>query len=204
MFPSRECIRFLTNHQYLKNPPLSSFLESCNYNIQLDNYICYCVGVIDYQRIINCIRITKKTPTEKITTMHIEWFNPQSPYSEKIEFWVNSGVCLKRLFFLYEDQLNFFRSTFIYSETTNQYYRLANLLNFIQLPEINPTGEKIYNSPMKKYIYKKMITSNPEKINEKRKKEVRKSFMNILKRHNMDGFVEKNFKSMYVEIEKLM
>ena len=203
MRPSQECIDFLTNHQYLKNPPLSPFLEHNNYQIALDQYICYCVGVIQYERIVYCIRIRKKTPTEKITSLYIEWYNPKSPLTTKVKFWVNSGVCLKRLFFLFEDQLNFFRSTFIYCETTKKYYRLANLMNFLQVPEINPVGEKIYNSPIKSFIYKKMLMSSPEKINEKRKKEVKKSIFNVLKRHNIDGFFEKNFKDIFREIEKL-
>ena len=204
MRPSQECIDFLTNHQYLKNPPVAPLLEPNNYQINLDQYICYCVGVIQCERIVHCIRIKKKTPTEKITSLNIEWFNPNSPQTTKVKFWVNSGVCLKRLFFLFEDQLNFFRSTFIYSDITKKYYRLANIMNFLHLPETNPVGEKIYNSPTKSFLYKKMISSSPEKINEKRKKEVKKSLFNVLKRHNVDGFLEKNFQDVFREIEKLI
>lgn len=201
--PNVECISFLTKHNYLKNPSPNEFIKKYEYNVPLDEFICYCVGLIDYKRSVQCIRILKKTPTEKITTMLIQWFDPANPLTNSILFWVNSGVCLKRLFFLNEDQLNFFRSTFIYDPVLDQYFRLSNIMNFIRLTEINPQTEKIYTSPRKCYFYKKELSVIPERITMKRKRDFKKSINNLIRRHNIDGFIELQFPKIFNEVNNL-
>jgi len=201
--PDEACITFLTKHHYLKNPSPAEFIKKYNYRIPLDEFICYCVGLIDYKRSVQCIRILKKIPTEKITTMFIEWFNPSSPHTQSIQFWVNSGVCLKRLFFINEDQLNFFRSSFIYDPSSEQYFRLSNLMNFIKLNEINPQGEKIYSSPKRNHLYKKELNVNPERISDKRKRDFKKSINHLLRRHNIDGFIELHYPNIFKEVYNL-
>lgn len=202
--PDQECIDFLTNHSYIKNFSPVSILKDHQFRIPIEQFICYCVGMIDSERTVQCIRIHQKIPSEKITSMQIQWFYPNHPEKGSILFWVNSGVCLKRQFFLYQDQLNFFRSTFIYYPEMQKYFRLSTFTNYISIPEVNPLGEPIYNSPFKCYRYNKQLTNHPGKIHEKKKREFRKAMVNTLKKHNIDSFMEIYYPHLFKEISAIL
>lgn len=195
-----EHVIFLTNQNYVKNYPPSQFLREYNYKIPLENFVCYCVGVYNDEKVVHCLRIIMKSPSEKITTMQIEWFSPDSSRNESVTFWVSSGISLKKNFFLHTDQLNFFRSTFIYSPSQSQFFRLSSIQNFLFIPEHNPMGQSIYNTPLKFYKYKRKLTSSPNKLLGKRKKEFIKDVQKLKNKYNIDGFVENNYKKLYVEL----
>lgn len=197
--PEKECVDYLINHSYIKNSPPENFLREYMYQIPIQNFICYCVGIFENERKIQCIRILGKTPSDKISTIHVEWYNPEN-YSESTQFWVNSGVSLKRHFFLYQDQLNFFRSTFIFFPELMQYYRISSILNYIHLPEINPTGLPIYHTCIRFTLYNKKLIHNPNKLSERKKKELRKYLQGCIKKNNIDNFMEKNYPHLFNEI----
>lgn len=198
-----ECISFLTNHQYIKNPSPTTLLSDFEYKIPIQKFICYCVGIIDGQRHVHCIRILKKSPSEKISTMLIQWFSPND-LADSISFWVSSGVTLKRNFFLHDDQLNFFRSTFIYYPEIQQYFRLSSIQNFITIEEYNPMKMKILNTPIKWYIYKRKIDYKPEKYITKRKKDFQKSLTKFKNKQNMNHFIQETYPNLYTEIQNAL
>lgn len=205
MEPDEECIHFLTTHSYLKNFPPHNLLEDHHYKLPLSHFICYCVGIVDQQRVVQCIRILQKTPSDKITTMKIEWYGKEknSNQWEKTQFWVNSGVCLKKQFFLFQDKLNFFRSTYIYYPEMQRYYRLSSFFDYMDIQEDNPLGEQIYNSPIKSHTFKNVVVKCNEKIAERRRKEMKKSLMMIMKK-NIDNYLEINYPNLFREIEKII
>lgn len=201
--PDQECIHFLTIHSYLKNFSPHNLLEDHRYKLPLDRFICYCVGIIDQQRVVQCIRILKKTPSDKITTMMVEWFHLQNGHWEKVQFWVNSGVCLKKQFFLFQDKLNFFRSTYIYYPEMQKYYRLSCFFDYLDIDEVNPLGNYIYNSPTKTHLFKNVIVKSVERTSERRQKELKKG-LSMLIRKNIDHYLENNYPNLFYEITKIL
>lgn len=203
--PCHECIQFLNNHSYIKNYSPHFLLEEFNYSIPLDKFICYCVGVRNDQRQTQCIQIITRKPSYKITTMLIRWFDPDNPLTgEFIQFWVNSGACLKKNIFLFEDKLNFLRSTFIYYEKQKQYFRLSSIINYIKLGNVNPIGTEIYLSPMKSFIFKRKNDFNFEKIKEKRKQILKRDLKYIVMRNNHDDIMHNLFPNLFHEIYKIV
>lgn len=203
IYPSDLCIHFLMNTQYIKNVCPEKFLQLHHFEIPLSEYICYCVGFIQNQKIIHCLRILQKTPSEKMSTILIEWRNPIN-LQENIQFWVSSGIACKRKFFLHEDQLNFFRSTFIYCPVLRQYFRLSTILHFLKLEENNPMNCKIYSTPLHYRIFKKRMDNIPDKLNNKRCKEFKKSLQKIKKKFNIDNFLQETYPAMYQIIENTL
>lgn len=203
--PDSDCVDYLTNHSYIKNHPPETLLKEFNYKIPLDRFVCYCVGIIGDERKVQCIRILQKRPSDKITTMLIEWYNPQNQGEggDKIQFWVNSGICLKRHFFLFEDKLSFFRSTFIYFPEIEQYYRLQSIFNFIEIPQVNPVNMKIYVTPLKKYCYKKPVNYSYEKSENKKRKEIEKAVTRVFKKVSIDPYFEQHYPVLFKEMRKL-
>jgi hypothetical protein len=203
--PDDECIEFLTTHSYLKNFPPHNLLEDHKYKLPLSHFICYCVGIIDQRRVVQCIRILQKIPSDKITTMKVEWYGRKNNDGtwEKTQFWVNSGVCLKKQFFLFQDKLNFFRSTYIYYPEMQKYYRLSSFFYYMDVKECNPLGEQIYNSPMKSHTFKNAVVKCCEKIEERRKREIKKGLMTIMRR-NIDNYLENQYPNLFREIVNIL
>ena len=207
--PDSDCVDYLTNHHYIKNHPPETLLKEFNYKIPLDRFICYCVGIIGEERKVQCIRILQKRPSDKLTTMNIEWYDPQGKRDEvtkqhhKIQFWINSGICLKRHFFLFEDKLNFFRSTFIHFPEIEQYYRLSSIFNFIDIPQVNPVHMKIYVTPLKKYCYKKPVSYSSEKSENRKRKEIEKAVTRVFKKISIDPYFEQHYPVLFKEMNKL-
>lgn len=206
--PDMECLNFLIKQNYLKNVSPYTLLKDFQFKVPLNNFICYCIGTTNGIRQINCLRIIKKKTSDKITTIEIEWFSPKIPDNtdiwESIRFWVNSTISLRKFFFCYEDKLNFFRSTFIYYPEIQQYFRLCNIFNYLQIDEINPVGETIYMTCLKKYIFR--MPRKPfyvKKRPERRKMEIKKYLSNFLKKHNIDRFIEIHYPNLFREIKQL-
>lgn len=202
--PNHDCIRFLMNHSYFKNFPPAPLLSDYNYQFPLHEFICYCVGYIDGYRTVQCIRILNKIPSNKISSILIQWYSPNFEENKSCQFWVNSGVCLKYNFFKFEDKLSFFRSTFIYSPKLNQYFRLSSLYHFLVIPERQPKNELIFHAPQKSYLYKKNLHTSIENVNERKKKEVKKTCQSFLKKHNLANFLQTNFPNLFYELEQIV
>lgn len=205
--PDIDCIHFLTNQIYMKNHLPHTILNDFQFSIPLNQFICYCVGFVNNERCIQCVRILEKKPSDKITTIKLEWFNPTPPkngeeWDSKI-FWINSTISLRKFFFFYEDKFNFFRSTFIYYPEIEKYFRLCNLFNYLSLPESNPIGEIIYLQPKKTTIFKKNSQSNLKRNHDRRKKEIKKGLIKFVKKHNIDNFIEKHFPCIFHQIKQL-
>lgn len=196
----KDCIEFLIKHHYIKNFSPECLLADFRYQIPLSQFICYCVGIVNCKKAVHCLRIIQKTPSEKITTMSIEWILFHNEEQRTIQFWVSSGVSLKRNFFCHEDQLNFFRSTFIFYPELGRYYRLSNILNFISLQEINPMGESVYTTHLKYHHYKKRIDIVEGGNTRKRKKEFKKAIKKLTLKFNVDGYIEKYHPTFYKQV----
>lgn len=203
ILPEQECIDYLTSHTYLKNFSPHNILEDHNYKLPISNFICYCVGIIDGERVVQCIRILEKIPSEKITTMKIQWYMWKNHMWESVCFWVNSGVCLKKQFFLFQDKLNFFRSTYIYYPEMQIYHRLSYFLDYLDIKEVNPCGETIYNSTSKMHLYKHVIVKTPQKVFEKRKKEIKKG-LTIFMKKNVDHYLQTHYPNLFHEIKSVL
>lgn len=203
ILPEQECIDYLTNNSYIKNFSPHNLLEDHQYKLPLSLFICYCVGIINQQRVVQCIRILKKSPSDKITTMKVEWYNLEGGRWSKIQFWVNSGVCLKKQFFLFQDKLNFFRSTYVYYPEMQTYYRLSCFFDYLGIEEVNPLGEQIYNSPNKSHTFKNFVVKSQEKTSERKRKEIKKGLTTFM-RKNIDNYFEMNYPNLFREISKIV
>lgn len=197
-----ECLLNLTNQAYIKNVSTEALLRDFHYRIPLEKFICYCVGNVNGRKNVQCLRILKKTPSEKITTMFIEWISP-TDRSKTVQFWVGSGVSLKKFFFLNEDQLNFFRSTFIYYPELCTFFRLASIQNFLDIFEVNPMGEYIFSSPLKCHGYKRKIEIDNGRQSKKRKKDFIKGVKYFIKKYNVDNYILTHEPSLLVELQKI-
>lgn len=203
--PDLDCIRYLMNHSYFKNFSPTLLLEEYKYEFPISQFICYCVGYIDGYRTVQCIRILNKSPSNKLSSLYIQWFSPDFNEQKSCRFWVNSGVCLKYNFFKFEDKLSFFRSTFIYSSSLKQYYRLSSFYNFIQVEERNPRQETIFHSPTKHYVYRKnYILKNNEPMKERKKKEIKKMCHSFIKKHNLADFLQINYPALFQELNRVV
>lgn len=197
-----DCISHLTNQAYIKNVSTEALLQDFQYKIPIEKFICYCIGNVKGRKSIQCLRILKKTPSEKITTMFVEWFHPTHK-KQTIQFWVGSGVSLKKFFFLHEDQLNFFRSTFIYYPELCKFFRLASIQNFLEIMEINPMGKFIFSSPIKCHGYKRRIEIDSGKQSRKRKKDFVKGVKYFIKKYNVDNYISTYELSLMQELRKI-
>lgn len=215
-YPDVDCIHFLINNSYHKNPDSSFILQDFNLKIPISEFIIYCVGFINDYRKVQCIRILQKKPSDKITTMKIEWFDPSynykdkslngvnQPYPNKVTFWVNSGVCLKKFFFLYEDKLNLFRSAFIYYSRMDQYMRLSSIYEYLDIPQLNPIGETVYNAPLRFFIYKKKIVLSEEQMINRKRKKFKKYISQIKKNFSVDRFYRENYQNLFNAIDVII
>jgi len=204
IFPEMERIHFLTNQSYCKNPNQCFILNDFGFKIPLKEFIVYCVGIINGERVVHCIRILKKKTSDKIGTIQIQWFDPSHKTNEYTLFWVNSNVYLKKFFFQFEDKLNFFKSSFIYYARLDQYIRLSSLLNYIYLDEENPIGIIIYKSPTIYYHHKNKIIFPSDKLNMKRNKEIKKSLILFKKKYTIDKYFRQNFPNLFYEIDHIL
>lgn len=204
--PDLECVQYLMNHSYIKNHSPLTFLQDFHFSIPLHQFVLYCVGIQNDVRQVNCLRILEKKPSDKITTIKIQWFNPNIPNKieewDYKEFWVNSTISLRKFFFCYEDKFNFFRSTFLYYPEIQQYFRLCNIFNHLQLPEVNPLHEIVYIFPNKSFEYKKIARHLPKKGEERRQREIQKGLQRFVKKHNVDKFFENHYPDLFHVIKQ--
>lgn len=213
MKPSIYVVNYLTNTQFIRNLSLDQLLSD-NPTIPISQYICYSVGIVDGHRIVNIIQILKQTPPNGVLSFYIRWYMPKynNPIDDQtddfmefdyVDFWVHSGVALRKKFFYAEDRMSFLRSTFMHNPSSDSLYRLSFIWPWVTLTQENPLGYPIFNKPGLSYIYKKKIKNKHDK-NDRKAIDFKKHCKRLLKSHNHSSYVEKNFPSFYKEIIKII
>lgn len=208
------CLDYLMQHSFIRNVCFEDFVERHNFQIKLSDFICYCVGIIDNQRIVHAIRILGQSPPPGVTSYFIQWFNTATYTWDEImnneiefestSFWVHSGVALRKNFFLFDDRMSLMKSTFIYDKHTHSYYRLACLLPFLQFDYTPSDKYPIYSSPIKIYY----TIKRPKKLNKavpnKKRSNLQKALKKVVKIHNSFHYLEKEHKRLFEEINNII
>jgi len=198
MNPSIKLINILLASQTIRNECFSAFLEHNNFIIDLRNFICYTIGNAENKRIVNCFSFIGQSNSDKMCNYLVKWWNTATfkDYSddqkfECIEFWVHSGMALRKAFFNYEDKMSLFRSTFIYDEINKKFYRLVNLNSFIHIPIISNYNCFIFSSENRYYLNQKEEKKNKQKRKCKNLQliEIQKKFIKLLKNKNYSSFI---------------
>jgi len=215
VFPEEECIQHLENQKYIRNDLPSHILRDHGYRFPLHQFCCYCVGIIDGEKVVECIQILFKSNTEKLSQFCLRWFHPIKR-NKSVIFWVNSGASLKKNFFLFTDKLNFFRSTFLYYPEMDTYFRLSSLLDYIYLPKWeSKRNHPIYQTPLKFSMYdppsffKKRNSISSKQTNStggkklKREHHFRKSLIK-LSSNDFDHFLHRKYPEVFHEIDRLI
>lgn len=157
--PEFEKIHFLKNNHFIRNPSIDEFVKRLDFKINLTNYICYNVGYIDNVKLIQSFQIIGVCTTG-IQYYKIRWWNTAFSLSDDeiklqstADFWVHSGVALRKNFFLFEDRFSLFRSSFLYDPLCGSFFRLFTLQDFLHIDELVPS-QKIYHSPSKYTLFR--------------------------------------------------
>lgn len=207
-----ECLRYLTNHNFIRNSAVENFVLENNFAIEIAKHIIYCVGIIDGQRIVHVIKIIGQNNAPGVTSYLIEWFNVAcTPLDEfdlstidSVTFWVHSGVALRKNFFLYEDRMSLLKSSFIYDSKRNSYYRLVNLSEYI-VPNVHLNIQcPIYSSVSKISFPVKRTKKLATVIVDKRLSQLQKSVRKTMKSCNSFRYLEKNYPRLFEEMSKII
>lgn len=211
MNPDPLCIQFLQANSFIRNIPFERLLDRHQNVIPLNMYMCYSVGIVDSKRIVNAFQFLYESSNTKIKSYYVKWWNTaahpnitfQSEF-ESIEFWVHSGMTLRKNFFLYEDRLSLLRSTFIYDPYSSYYFRLINLIDYLQIPMRSNFQKQIYISPTKfNYNFKHSVTKN-KKFGQTEEKQLVKSFHKITSSRKLKSYLEKVSPSLLQEIQQFL
>lgn len=211
MEPEIECILYLINHTYIRNLPYEKFLEKKNHVLQLQNYICYTTGIAGGKRIVHAFRFIHESSNSKIKSYHIQWWDTAAhehihthSQFQSICFWVHSGMSLRKNFFLYEDRLSLFRSTFIHDPVSGFYHRLSALSSFINIPEISNCNQQIFSSPGKYYFHQKIPRPILGPTIDPILREIQRHLSKLLSRKNINIYLRKSFPQLYQEIHNFV
>jgi hypothetical protein len=211
MEPEIECIHYLINHTFIRNLPYERFLEKHNLVLNLENFICYTTGSAAGKRIVHAFRFLSQSSNSKIKSYRIQWWNTASfetidhhSVLQSICFWVHSGMTLRKNFFLFDDRLSLFRSTFIYDRINGFYHRLSALNSFTLIPEISNCNQQIFTAPGKYYFHQRVprliSTSSVNPLQE----EIRKQLSKLTCRKNVSIYLRKSFPQLYHEIHNFI
>lgn len=207
MVPDIFCIQYLQENTFVRNIQFDRLLDRHNNKIPLQNYICYTVGIVGTKRIVHAFQFLFQSSNTKITSYYIRWWNTAAHETitfqtefQQVNFWVHSGMTLRKNFFLYEDRMSLFRSTFIYDPSYGYYFRLINLVDYIEIPIKSNFQQQIFTAPTKfTYNFKHKIN----KVNldrENQRKHISKILNKILLSRNLKSYVEKVSPSLFREI----
>jgi hypothetical protein len=213
MLPSPSCIHFLANHSFIRNYNASHLFDT-NVWKDTDIFIWYCVGIIYRKRYVHCIRFLKKSPKPGITSYLIEWFNT-APYSQldqneiplhfdSVQFWVHSGVALRKNLFLFQDRMSLIRSTFYFDECTKLFYRMSVLLQYLNISEEIPRQVRIFTSFNKYYYFQKRNKKRKFDENEKKRTDFLKALRKFIENHNHRHFIETNYIKLFEESQSIL
>lgn len=210
MFPNSQCISYLRTHQFIRNFSANHLYDVRKWQ-DMSVHVWYCVGIIQGERYVHCIRFLKKSPKPGITSYCIEWFNT-APFShlsrhempthfESVRFWVHSGVALRKNFFLFEDRMSLIRSTFFYDEETKLYYRMSALLHYLEIPDEIPRQIQIYTSSNKCYCFQKRIKKRKFDEESKKKNHFVLSLKKFVENHNHRRYMELHYPKLFEEAQ---
>jgi len=203
--PNYEQIEYLRNNHFIRNLRIDTICEKYDFQIPINEFVCYNVGLINGKKYVQSFQIIARFVTG-INSFLIKWWNTafcdndfcyENTYCQ---FWVHSGISLRKNFFLFEDRFSLFRSSFLYDQRQRVFYRLFTLEKFFKCPEIIPLS-KIYSSPCKYFLYKPHPCRGKPKRNQS-KKELKKYLNLILKECNYQNSLQREYPSLFLEINK--
>jgi hypothetical protein len=216
---NKQCIEYLSKNSFVRNYSCNEFVFEKNFEIHLHNLYCYCVGIVDKQRIVHVIKILNQKCSPGVTSYYIEWYDIACYTLEEIfemdlelsiksiKFWVHSGVALRKNFFLYEDRMSLLKSTFIYDRKRNLYYRLNNLLPYINQNKSMTLNKNVpIFSSLQKVTYITKKTKDLNKKNNKQSNEdiqlisLQKTLKKLTSNFNSFGYLERNHLRLFKEI----
>lgn len=210
-------IEYLTKNSFLRNVFCSEFIQENNFRVNLSQYFCYCVGIIQGERIVNVVKILHQHRSPGVTSFLIQWYNVSCfkldelakmnliEDLESVTFWVHSGVALRKNFFIYDDRMSLLKSTFIFDEKRNQYYRLHHLQPYTFNEQLHPLNSPIYSS-VNKTTFAARRTNIREKYDENKSNEdlpikaLKKTLRGVLKEHNSFSYIETKYPRLFKEI----
>lgn len=207
MLPDPLCIQYLQANAFIRNIPFDRLLDRHRNIIPLNSFICYTVGIADSKRIVNAFQFLFESSNTKIKSYYIRWWNTASFSNvdfksefDSIDFWVHSGMTLRKNFFLYDDRMSLFRSTFIFDPNANYYYRLINLVDYIDIPTKSNFQQQIFTSPQKYNFNFKHNKIKNKKSGESETRQITKAFTKITNSRNLKSYLEKVSPSLLQEI----
>lgn len=202
MEPSVLLINLLLSKNYVKNLSTYNFLERNNYKIEINNYICYCVGIANNKKQIHCFQILGANSNNKLRNLKIKWWNISylKPQFDYVEFWVYSNLSLKKNFFLYEDRMSLFRSTFIYDEVSESFFRLSSLSSYLHFPEMFEVNDFIFISPDENYFSKNKNICNKQEQKNPIFNEIEKKLTKLIENQIYKNYIKKNHKKLFDEL----
>jgi|694.fasta_scaffold24604_3 hypothetical protein len=209
-----QCVSYLSNQSFLRNPSVEAFVIENNMVIDIQKYVVYSVGIINNLRIVHALRFIKQYQSPGVTSYYIEWFNIASypcssfiyehPPIETVKFWVHSGVALRKNFFLYQDRMNLYKSTFLYDIKRGQYYRMIYLLPYLKLDFVTHIERPMYSEVDKIFLHnhrkkkQKAASLNYNLIS------LRKQCLRVIHCHNSFGYLEKSHPRLFEELTKII
>lgn len=212
MQPDVECLKFLQSTNIMRNYDCQHFLQANNNEINIEKYMCYAIGNIEGKRIVHSFRILARSSGTKNKCYKIEWFNTaMSPtwhfnqYFDSVSFWVHSALVLRKVFFLYEDRMSLYRSTFIYDENSGTFFRLCSILQYLIIPSLCIYNCQIYTSP-NEYFYchirakenNKTIKKTPQLL------ELQKQLKRIISKNQNNYYLKTHHQQLSIEIDKFI
>lgn len=135
---------------YISNDDPISFLQTLNYHIHLEDYVCVCyggntddslkcrkveffrfVGVPDGDQgyVIQQYKLPEETPPDSFVELSPLPILP-----------IHDCHFLRRHIFQYTDKTSLFRSTLFYVPSLQQMFRIQGVLPFLSLPILHPTS----------------------------------------------------------------
>lgn len=197
MNPDPCLIKKLINSNSIKNSCSYDFLYLHNFVINLNEFICYTVGNSNGQKYVNCFKFIGESTSFKLKNYYIKWWNTacfneidENTEFSSINFWVHSGMTLRKNFFNYDDRMSLYRTTFIFDEVSNTFFRLSFIQAFLKIPKSDNLNQFVFSTPDKYTLILK-----------------RKNNLNIISKELMLIELQKKFKKilqnkLYVRVIK--
>lgn len=215
MQPEIEHLNYLINRPTLRNFCSYDFLERHNFQINLANYICYTIGNSNNQRYINAFQFIGECSCHKLKNYYIRWWNTAefdeyNKYShfDSIQFWVHSGMTLRKNFFIYDDRMSLFRTTFIFDPLSKLFFRLSYIIAYIFIPFLSSVNNFIFTTPEKHYFCRKITQKeNKRKTHIKidpQINELQKKFSKIIKNKNYSRTIRKHNIKLFEELNNFI
>lgn len=211
MLPDPFCILYLQQNAFIRNISFEALLDRHNNQIPLETYMCYTVGLVDSKRVVNAFQFLYQSTNTKIKSYYIRWWNTAAHPAihfqtefESIEFWVHSGMTLRKNFFLYDDRMSLFRSTFIYDPSVSYYFRLININDYISIPLKSNYQQQIFTSPTKFNYNFKHSQTQIKIAHEIERKQIVKILGKIVGTRNLKRHIEKVSPSLFSEINSFI